>query len=82
MTSGAVAFGKQRMRQEQILSQSMRTALLSTQRQDGQSSEMEPRACAAAGQAGLMSLYDSMFAQYGISCAQVQAHTHQRVAQC
>ena len=72
VTSGAVAFGKQRMRQERLLSQSMRTALLPSSGGAGGSwTELEPRACAAAGQAGLMALYDSMFGQYSISCAQV-----------
>lgn len=32
---------------------------------------MEPRAAAAVGQSGLMSLYDAMFAQYGVKIAQV-----------
>ena len=68
VTSGAVAFGKQRMKHEKLLSQSMRSALLPNLGER----ELEPRACAAAGQAGLMALYESMFAQYGISCAQVQ----------
>lgn len=67
VTSGAVAFGKQRMKHEKILSQSMRSAL---QPNNGER-DLEPRACAAAGQAGLMALYESMFAQYDISCAQV-----------
>lgn len=67
VTSGAVAFGKQRMKQEKLLSQTMRTALLP----GSDVRELEPRACAAAGQAGLMALYESMFAQYSISCAQV-----------
>ena len=69
VTSGAVAFGKQRMRQERLLSQTVRSTL-----QNSQEAEelMEPRACAAAGQAGLMFLYESMFAQYGIYCAQVR----------
>ena len=67
VTSGAVAFGKQRMKHEKLLSQSMRSALLP----NSAGRDLEPRACAAAGQAGLMALYESMFAQYGISCAQV-----------
>ena len=72
VTSGAVAFGKQRMRQEKLLSQSMRAALLP----NTAVREVEPRACAAAGQAGLMALYESMFAQYDISCAQVLHMMH------
>ena len=71
MTSGAVAFGKLRMRQEKLLSQSIRSALLPASGARGRWRELEPRACAAAGQAGLMALYETMFAQYGISCAQV-----------
>ncbi len=69
VTSGAVAFGKQQMRQEQLLSRSVRSTLLSSHNGEGEG--LEPRACAAVGQAGLMALYDTMFGQYGISCAQV-----------
>ena len=76
VTSGAVAFGKLRMKQEQMLSQSVRHSLIDHQSmgREGigeEEEEIDPRACAAAGQAGLMSLYETMFAQYGISCAQV-----------
>ena len=80
VTSGAVAFGKLRMKQEQMLSQSVRHTLLGSHDQasgwaqgslTGAGEDMEPRACAAAGQAGLMALYETMFAQYGVSCAQV-----------
>lgn len=81
VTSGAVAIGKLRMKQEQVLSQSVRHTLLGGSSPDPailggsmlsvEAGEMEPRACAAAGQAGLMALYETMFAQYGVSCAQV-----------
>ena len=85
VTSGAVAFGKLRMKQEQLLSQSVRHTLLGSPSDhvfngargslDGsEQEELEPRACAAAGQAGLMALYETMFAQYGVSCAQVGLH--------
>lgn len=107
VTSGAVAFGKQRLQHELLLSQSMR-ATLKTGKGHQQvcvgacmhvyclyacilllcvlwwvlcdvflthQLPMEPRACAAAGQAGLMSLYEAMFAQYGIPCAQVYTNT-------
>ncbi|KAL4232285.1 hypothetical protein ACF0H5_009856 [Mactra antiquata] len=69
VTSGAVAFGKQKLRHEIRMSQSVRQTLsagsIST------TSILEPRACAAAGQSGLMSLYDAMFSQYGLKTAQV-----------
>lgn len=74
VTSGAVAVGKQRMQQETLLSQSVRKTLQAGNGSSSHGSQaFEPRACAAAGQAGLMALYESMFAQYGISCAQVDS---------
>lgn len=103
VTSGAVAFGRQRLRHEILLSQSVRQALHSGQNQlkemvsaaspspvmGPQASVpyskhalsvgvlqaipvLEARACAAAGQSGLMALYEAMFTQYSICAAQVR----------
>uniref|UniRef100_A0A8C8DSP6 Delta-1-pyrroline-5-carboxylate synthase n=1 Tax=Oryzias sinensis TaxID=183150 RepID=A0A8C8DSP6_9TELE len=73
VTSGAVAFGKQRLRHEILLSQSVRQALHSGQNQLKEMSVpvLEARACAAAGQSGLMALYEAMFTQYSICTAQI-----------
>uniref|UniRef100_A0A6Q2XRR2 Delta-1-pyrroline-5-carboxylate synthase n=1 Tax=Esox lucius TaxID=8010 RepID=A0A6Q2XRR2_ESOLU len=73
VTSGAVAFGKQRLRHEILLSQSVRQALHSGQNQlkDVSVPVLEARACAAAGQSGLMALYEAMFSQYSTCTAQV-----------
>ncbi|XP_009868497.1 PREDICTED: delta-1-pyrroline-5-carboxylate synthase-like, partial [Apaloderma vittatum] len=73
VTSGAVAFGKQRLRHEILLSQSVRQALHSGQSQlkDMALPVLEARACAAAGQSGLMALYEAMFTQYSICAAQI-----------
>ncbi|XP_078725401.1 delta-1-pyrroline-5-carboxylate synthase isoform X1 [Lampetra fluviatilis] len=73
VTSGAVAFGKQRLRHEILLSQSVRQALHSSHNQlkDMAVPVLEARACAAAGQSGLMALYEAMFTQYSICSAQI-----------
>ena len=83
IASGAVAFGRQRLKQEELLSRTVRSTIaplyvdtLSGGRgghSDSTSRATEPQACAAVGQAGLMSLYESMFGQYGVSCAQVRS---------
>ncbi|XP_046850990.1 delta-1-pyrroline-5-carboxylate synthase-like isoform X2 [Xenia sp. Carnegie-2017] len=76
VTSGAVAFGKQRLRHELLLSRSMRQSLRPNDRLKGNlMPQLEPRACAAVGQGGLLSLYEAMFSQYGLTCAQVLVTT-------
>nr|XP_036229912.1 delta-1-pyrroline-5-carboxylate synthase isoform X4 [Bactrocera oleae] len=72
VTSGAVAFGSQKLAQELLMSLSMRETLSPKDpTRVEQGTLLEPRAAAAVGQSGLMSLYDAMFAQYGVKIAQV-----------
>uniref|UniRef100_A0A8C5AQG1 Delta-1-pyrroline-5-carboxylate synthase n=1 Tax=Gadus morhua TaxID=8049 RepID=A0A8C5AQG1_GADMO len=74
VTSGAVAFGKQRLRHEILLSQSVRQALHTGHNQLKEMAipVLEARACAAAGQSGLMALYEAMFTQYICSFIHIQ----------
>ncbi len=67
VTSGAVGFGKMRLQIQTIMSQTVRHTL--SKRSGG--SVLDSRACAAAGQSGLMTLYDAMFSQYGVTIAQI-----------
>lgn len=71
VTSGAVAFGKQKLTQELLMSLSMRETLSTAKPEDNHGHPLEPRAAAAVGQSGLMSLYEAMFSQYGVKIAQV-----------
>ncbi|KAB0802647.1 hypothetical protein PPYR_04833 [Photinus pyralis] len=77
VTSGAVAFGKQKLTQELLMSLSMRETLSPKDHtREEAHTLLEPRAAAAVGQSGLMSLYDAMFAQYGVKIAQVLVTKH------
>lgn len=69
VTSGAVAFGKQKLMEEMMLSKSLRETVGEKNKEI--TSVIDPRACAASGQSGLMALYGAMFSQYGIKTAQV-----------
>ncbi|XP_023235697.1 delta-1-pyrroline-5-carboxylate synthase-like [Centruroides sculpturatus] len=74
VTSGAVAFGKQKLQAEVRMSMSMRETLSPkdyTKQMKDLRKYVEPRASAAVGQSGLMALYEAMFSQYGVNIAQV-----------
>ena len=68
VTSGAVAFGKQRLSNELSMQQTMRDSLKFMSRTKGY---LDPRACAAVGQGGLVSLYEDMFNLCGVNVAQI-----------
>ncbi|CAF0995616.1 unnamed protein product [Didymodactylos carnosus] len=71
VTSGAVAFGRQLLRQEAIMTMTMRKSLSPKDILQNSRLAIQRQACAAYGQKGLMSLYERMFQQYNIGVAQV-----------
>ena len=74
VTSGAVAFGKQKLAQELMMSMSMRETLSHVDRTSELKSIAQhglKRPNAAVGQSGLMALYEAMFRNYGILVGQV-----------
>ena len=74
ITSGAVAFGKQKLAQELIMSMSMRDTLqtnTNTKEEIQTLTSSLKRPNAAVGQSGLQALYETMFRNYGILVGQV-----------
>ena len=71
VSSGSVAFGKQKLSEQIRMSMSMRETLSPKETRALGQLLLEPRAAAAVGQSGLMALYDAMFTQYGVNIAQV-----------
>ncbi|RLN98508.1 hypothetical protein BBJ28_00010174 [Nothophytophthora sp. Chile5] len=70
VSSGSVSIGKMVLQRQYLLSGSMQSHL------GGQVDEnvaFFEKACAAAGQSGLQSLYEMLFSQYHLACSQVLA---------
>ncbi|TMW55610.1 hypothetical protein Poli38472_010492 [Pythium oligandrum] len=70
ISSGSVAIGKMVLHRQYLLSGSMQSHLGG---HVGDKVNFYEKACAAAGQSGLQSLYEMLFAQYHLACAQVLA---------
>lgn len=71
VTSGAVAFGRQVLRKEAMMTMTMRKSLSPKDLLHNSRIAIQRQACAAFGQKGLMSFYERMFQQYNIGVAQV-----------
>jgi delta-1-pyrroline-5-carboxylate synthetase len=70
ISSGSVAIGKMVLHRQYLLSGSMQSHLGG---QVGEKVHFYDKACAAAGQSGLQSLYEMLFAQYHLACSQILA---------
>lgn len=70
VSSGSVSIGKMVLHRQYLLSGSMQSHLGG---QVDDNAQFYEKACAAAGQSGLQSLYEMLFAQYHLACSQVLA---------
>ncbi|KAF0687515.1 Aste57867_20754 [Aphanomyces stellatus] len=68
VSSGAVAIGRMVLKRQQMLSGSMQAHLKGYA---PARSSLNPKACAAAGQSGMQSLYEVLFSQYHLACSQI-----------
>lgn len=69
VTSGAVGVGRKKLNKQIMLSASLRTHVQGNQQM--LALEKKKGAMAAAGQIGLMSLYETLFSLYDVVCSQV-----------
>ena len=76
ITSGAVGVGRQKMKRQATLRQSMHDFMIDKKENAEEETAKQSKvsyssACAAAGQMGLMSLYETMFNQFSIATSQL-----------
>ena len=74
VASGAVGLGGAKLAEQEMLSRSVRLHLQPAMSQRWglpPSNGPSARAKAAAGQGGLMGLYDALFSQFGVTCGQI-----------
>ncbi|ETV70632.1 hypothetical protein, variant [Aphanomyces astaci] len=69
VSSGAVAIGRMVLKRQQMLSGSMQSHLKGYN--PAAQGSLNPKACAAAGQSGMQSLYEVLFSQYHLACSQI-----------
>lgn len=70
ISSGSIPIGKMVLHRQYLLSGSMQSHLGG---RAGEKVHFHEKACAAAGQSGLQSLYEMLFAQFHLSCSQILA---------
>lgn len=70
VSSGSIPIGRMVLHRQYLLSGSMQSHLGG---RVGESVNFFEKACAAAGQSGLQSLYEMLFAQYHLACSQLLA---------
>ncbi|OWZ21038.1 Delta-1-pyrroline-5-carboxylate synthetase [Phytophthora megakarya] len=70
VSSGSITIGKMVLHRQYLLSGSLQSHLGG---QVDDNVQFYEKACAAAGQSGLQSLYEMLFAQYHLNCSQVLA---------
>jgi delta-1-pyrroline-5-carboxylate synthetase len=71
VSSGAVGKGAQELSRQALLTLPLSGFLQNGSTFNQKDTLLMPRACAAAGQSGMMSLYDDMFSQKGVAISQI-----------
>jgi glutamate 5-kinase len=71
VTSGAIGHGLLRMQGQAALSSSLRDHLSGEASSGIGGEDIDLKAAAAVGQCGLMSMYDMLFREYNLTCAQI-----------
>ncbi|CEO96297.1 unnamed protein product (mitochondrion) [Plasmodiophora brassicae] len=69
VTSGAVGAGRRKLNKQAIMMSSLRSQMGDLNNPTPH--DWDPKACAAAGQSRIMSLYEQLFSMHDIRCAQV-----------